>query len=410
MEDIQALKICTTRETLNNDFFTIISLRKTSAFLKFHDLESGFVYFKNHRINLKTSIKEKYPITRFFKVMEKINFKRDFKNPRVFHLFYELGHILHNKNFIKENDILAIDLHYLKTSPYKLISPEKGFKLDELKSINFNEYKRKFLEGKKQILEGNSYQLNLTFPFEFRLSGETSFDKLVGKIWEKKADRGAYAHASFIPTLNKVFISNSPECLFQIKKRKSSLSLWSMPIKGTLKVEDKREFGKAWESLRKCPKNQAELFMISDLLKNDLSRIEKPNAKIIFKKKPLRVPKILHQYSLISVELSQNVDLAKIVKNLFPGGSVTGAPKKRSMEILFGLESKNPRSFYCGSTIILHRSLLAGSINIRSATLDIKTEKLTYGSGGGVTLLSQPGEEFAEMNLKFQSFLKNILK
>ena len=110
------------------------------------------------------------------------------------------------------------------------------------------------------------------------------------------------------------------------------------------------------------------------------------------------------------MELSQKVDLAKIVKNLFPGGSVTGAPKKRSMEILFELESKNPRSFYCGSTIILHKSLLAGSINIRSATLDIKTEKLTYGSGGGVTLLSQPREEFAEMNLKFQSFLKNILK
>lgn len=397
------------REPLINDFFTVISLNKTSTFLKFHDLESGFVYFKKHRINLKNSVKEEYPIAKFFALMEKINFKSEFKKPRVFHLFYELGHIINNEEFIKDNDILAIDLNYLKASPYQLKVPGKDFKVNNQKFVAYKEYKKKFFEGKKQILEGNSYQLNLTFPFEFSLSGAQSFDEVVGKIWDKKEDRGAYAHASFIPTLNKIFISNSPECLFQIKKRKSSLILWSMPIKGTLKVENKNDYEKAWDSLKKCPKNQAELFMISDLLKNDLSKIEKPNAKIIFRKKPLRVPKILHQYSLISIELSQKVDLAKIVLNLFPGGSVIGAPKKRSMEILFELESKIPRAFYCGSTIILYKSLFAGSINIRSVTLDIKTEKLVYGSGGGVTLLSRPREEFAEMNLKLQSFLKNIL-
>jgi para-aminobenzoate synthetase component I len=394
---------------LSNDFFTIISLNKTSTFLKFHELESGFVYFKNHRINLKNSVKEEYPISKFFNLIEQINFKSEFKKPRVFHLFYELGHIINGNQFIKENDILAIDLQYLRESPYNLKSSVKDFKVKEQKSIAYHEYKKKFSEGKKQIVQGNSYQLNLTFPFEFSLSGWQSFDELIGKIWDKKEHRGAYAHASYIPTLNKIFISNSPECLFQIKKRKSSLILWSMPIKGTLKVENKNDYKKAWDRLRKCPKNQAELFMISDLLKNDLSKIEKPNAKIIFTKKPLMVPKILHQYSLISVELSQNVNLAKIVLNLFPGGSVIGAPKKRSMEILFELESKIPRAFYCGSTIILHKSLFAGSINIRSATLDIKTEKFVYGSGGGVTLLSLPREEFAEMNLKFQSFLKNIL-
>jgi para-aminobenzoate synthetase component I len=394
---------------LNNDFFTIISLKETSSFLKFHDLENGFAYFKNHRLNLKTLKKELYSIKKFFKALEKIDFRHEFKNPRVFHLFYEAGHIINKENFVKEDDLLAIDLEYRKESPYFLKIPKKKFRLESKNSIPYKDYLSKFNHGKEHLLDGNSYQLNLTSTNEFFLSGNIFVEELIGKIWEKKGDRGAYAHVSAIPTLNKVFISNSPECLFQLKKRESSLTLWSMPIKGTLKIGNKKDYKNDWEVLRKCPKNQAELFMISDLLKNDLSKIEKPNAKVIFKKRPLRVPNILHQYSLISVELSQQVNLGMIIKNLFPGGSVTGAPKKRSMEIIFEIESKIPRGFYCGSTIILHRSLMAGSINIRSATLDTKSEKFFYGSGGGVTLLSNPREEFGEMNLKFDSFLKTIL-
>lgn len=397
------------RETLNNDFFTIIALKETSSFLKFYDLESGYAYFKNHRLNLKTLKKEIYSINKFFKTLAKINFKPKFKKPRVIHLFYELGHILNNEKLVKEDDLLAIDLKYLKTSPYFLKIPKNKFKLDCKDCIDYEDYLKKFNYGKDHLLEGNSYQLNLTFPYKFSLKGDIFLENIIGKIWENEASRGAYAHVSTIPTLNKIFISNSPECLFQLKKRKSSLVLWSMPIKGTLKIGNKIDYKKDWEVLRKCPKNQAELFMISDLLKNDLSKIEKPNAKVIFRKRPLMVPNILHQYSLISVELSQQINLEDIIKNLFPGGSVTGAPKKRSMEIIFEVESKNPRGFYCGSTIILHRSLMAGSINIRSATLDTKSETFFYGSGGGVTLLSNPKEEFGEMNLKFDSFLKTIL-
>lgn len=397
------------RETLNNDIFTIISLKKTSSFVKFFGLEIGFAYFKNYRLNLKTNLKEIYSIKKFLKNLQTINFKSESKKPRVFHLFYELGHILNNEKFVQEDDLLAIELIYQRESPYFLKPPGQEFKLESRKSISQKEYLEKFYDGKDHLLKGNSYQLNLTFPFEFSLKGDPSIDELVGRIWYKEEDRGAYAHLSVIPPLKKIFISNSPECLFQIKRKNSSLVLWSMPIKGTLKIGKKKNYKEDWEILKKSPKNQAELFMISDLLKNDLSKIENPNAKVIFKRRPLRVPNILHQYSLISVELSQKVNLYRIIKNLFPGGSVTGAPKKRSMEIIFQLESKIPRGFYCGSTVILHKSLMAGSINIRSATLDTKIQKFLYGSGGGITLLSEPFEEFKEMNLKIDSFLKKIL-
>ncbi len=396
------------RETLNNEIFSLVALKNDSSFLKFHDLVEGYVYFKNFRFNLKTQTKERYPIKNYFNLLNKINFKKNFNFPRIIHLFYEIGHIINKDVSIPEDNILAIDLKYLRYSPYKLKKTNQKFKIQKKKSISYSYYEKKILEVKKHLIEGNSYQLNLTFPIEFSFTKKVPFEKLIGRIWENPKNRGAYAHASFIPTLNKILISNSPECLFQIKKKESSLILWSMPIKGSLNLKETGNLKKAWEKLKKCRKNQAELFMISDLIRNDLSKIEKANAKIVFKRMPLRVPKILHQYSLLAVELSKNVTLLNIIRSLFPGGSVTGAPKRRSMEILYEIESKYPRGFYCGSTIILHKSLLAASINIRSATIDTSNEKFLYGSGGGITLQSIPKMEFEEMNLKFESFLKSI--
>jgi anthranilate/para-aminobenzoate synthase component I len=179
-----------------------------------------------------------------------------------------------------------------------------------------------------------------------------------------------------------------------------------MPIKGSEVLGKNPQ--DSWRKLKACPKNQAELYMITDLLRNDLSKIEKPKAQVIKKKSPLRVPGILHQFSLVSVLLNKNTSLYKVISSLFPGGSVTGAPKKRVMEILNDLEFSGKRGFYCGSTIILYKNLKAASINIRSATIDLNSGEFIYGSGGGVTLLSQVEDEYKEMKLKIGSFI-NIL-
>jgi len=91
--------------------------------------------------------------------------------------------------------------------------------------------------------------------------------------------------------------------------------------------------------------------MICDLLRNDLSSIEDPVSKVVLKKMPLLVPSLLHQCSRIEVELSSRVSVGRVVEKMFPGGSVTGAPKKRVMDILSDLEQRR-RGFYCGSTLI----------------------------------------------------------
>ena len=98
--------------------------------------------------------------------------------------------------------------------------------------------------------------------------------------------------------------------------------------------------------------------------------------------------------------------VVQIIRGLFPGGSITGAPKKRVMDLLYSLESEQSRGFYCGSTIILHESLLASSINIRSAEVFFEKRLLKYSSGSGLTLLSNALEEYEELKLKEQSFIK----
>ena len=151
-------------------------------------------------------------------------------------------------------------------------------------------------------------------------------------------------------------------------------------------------------------KEQAELFMITDLLRNDLSRIESPLARVVAKKKKLLVPGLVHQYSLLSVPLSINVSLGQVIKAMFPGGSVTGAPKLRVMKILYELE-RGARGYYTGSTVLLHHSMRAVSINIRSADVDFKKKIFTVGAGSGITLLSEVKKEYEEMLDKVRSFI-----
>jgi len=93
------------------------------------------------------------------------------------------------------------------------------------------------------------------------------------------------------------------------------------------------------------------------------------------------------------------------MKALFPGGSITGAPKKRVMEIIKAVECFE-RGIYCGSTLLCIGDKKIASINIRTASIQIENRVWRYGAGGGVTLLSRPVDEFKEMEAKVESFLK----
>ena len=152
------------------------------------------------------------------------------------------------------------------------------------------------------------------------------------------------------------------------------------------------------------PKEEGELNMITDLLRNDLNRLESPKARVLKKRVPLLVPGLLHQSSVLSVKLDHPLSLLKTMESLFPGGSVTGAPKKRVMEIIQETE-RYSRGLYTGSTLLCLGDRKIANINIRTATISTGDRLWKYGAGGGITLLSKATSEYQEMEAKVASFL-----
>jgi para-aminobenzoate synthetase component 1 len=383
----------------NRELWTVIPYR--GKFLKFYNPIEAYQVFTNRLVDLVSDE------TIIFDVSENWeDFLDSFgQGPgyNVIHLFYEFSKLTMRE--LEFNGEIGFIFRFKdKAELESLPSIEESIDLKTISSPKFSSYKKRFDRLQENLNKGNCYQINLTDRFQFQSDQLTQVDplSLIGKVWNQSC--GAYAHATYIKELDRLLFSNSPECLYQVEGK----SVYSMPIKGTIALESDEEFDSKWEELINCPKNQAELDMITDLLRNDLSRLQVPRALVEKRKSALVVHKILHQYSKVKVRLKSSISLSRFIKSLFPGGSITGAPKQRVCELIESIE-KTSRGFYCGSTILFHKNeqqtFHASSINIRSADIDLKNGYLTYGAGGGVTLRSGDTEEFDEMELKVQSFI-----
>ncbi len=336
----------------------------------------------------------------------------------VFHAFYELGSFWLNQ-LKHPNQVLGIWMVFKEKTEVDesfFRGSEKHFKT-QWKKPSFVHYKEAFERGKNHLKRGDCYQYNLTFPFKGKIL-KGNIEDFIGLLWQHPSNRGAYAGISKVNDL--FYYSNSPECLFNISKKLipgSSVSgkseadfsyvLETKPIKGTVSLTENEDLD--WETLKHCPKNESELYMITDLLRNDLNGIEKPIVKVVAKKAPLRVPGLLHSYSHLEVCLSSKVTLKNIMKSVFPGGSITGAPKRRVMEIIAELEVA-PRGFYCGSTILRSHEIFRASINIRGGRIDIHKGSLCYHAGSGVTYESTLEGEYNEMLDKHKSLTRLLHK
>lgn len=378
----------------------------------------AYEYFLDRRVNLLTGVEEKFSLIRLYNVWEEQKIAPN--KPILWHLNYELGFFilgLENLDPSISQIPLAYEFHYESITTFKTSSVDlKEMQIIPQTDLPFRYYNEKFLEGREELLAGNCYQFNLTFQQKFQLffkhdrpEGLSTSDALFAKILSEKSNVGNFAHMTHLPHRKVSYLSNSPECLFQIKKvSKKEKVKWlcqTFPIKGTRSFDKKNEKkDEVWRQLRSDKKEVGELNMISDLLRNDLSKIQEPKAKINKERELLEAPGILHQYSEISVELDEKPNLKQLISALFPGGSITGAPKKRVVDILRKLENSQ-RGFYCGSTIFLHGDRNLSSINIRSGVFHYDNNIFQYGSGGGITLLSNAESEYREMQTKVQSFL-----
>jgi len=358
-------------------------------YLEASEAQSAYRYYLNHRENLLSGEKEFYPIDRFLSELEAYSLLSPSESCLVWHLCYELGlYLMGLREKITEKTPLAVSIDYQKT---KEVTKKRGdhLELNMIMKPDFSEYKKSFQEVFEHLERGECYQLNLTFPYEFIFKNNLSE---IDRTFIDRADLSPFAHTTFLG--DEYLLSNSPECLFQVSKK----SLFSFPIKGTkLKGET------AWRDLLESKKDKGELYMISDLILNDLNSLSL-EAEVVKKRARLSVPGLIHQCSILKLELKQDYTLAKVVRALFPGGSITGAPKKNVMKLISQIE-KRERGYYCGSTILKYQTKCLASINIRTAHIPLETQILNYQAGGGITLLSEAHKEYLEMEAKMKSFL-----
>lgn len=266
-----------------------------------------------------------------------------------------------------------------------------------LKSVS--ETKQSFIEkvGRAQelIQAGDIYQVNLSL--EIVLEGH--FDPF--SLFEAVTSLNPAPFSAFIKTKNGAMISSSPERF--LKKEKSRLQ--TRPIKGTaprgatLQEDELRK-----QTLLDSEKERAELLMITDLMRSDLSRIAAVGSvetKEIWRLEAYT--NVFHLVSVIEAAAKPEYSMVAMVRALFPGGSVTGCPKMRAMEVIHDLE-KAPRGLYTGSMGYFSGGDFDFNIAIR--TLVTADNQIRLRLGSGVVLDSDPEREFEETLHKGQSLFK----
>ncbi len=199
-------------------------------------------------------------------------------------------------------------------------------------------------------------------------------------------------------------VSNSPETLVSVERGEHGEEVArSWPIKGTRpREEDPRRDEAQAEALLASVKDLAEHVMIVDLVRSDLGRLAVPGT-VRAPRRPslMRLPTVHHLVSEVRCTLAPGWRLAELIAAVFPGGSITGAPKKRTVEIIDAIEGR-ARGLYCGAIVVLSPGGLRCSIPIRTGELD--ADGLTVQSGGGIVIDSDPEAERLESWAKVRAF------
>ncbi len=240
------------------------------------------------------------------------------------------------------------------------------------------------------IERGDTYQVNLTDRFHARTEGSPE------ALFARMTAAQPVAYGALLRVGLHTILSASPELFFRLRGR----AITVCPMKGTAaRGRDAAEDAARITALHTDEKNRAENIMIVDLLRSDLGRIAETGSvrvKELFAVE--RLPSLLQMTSTVTAKLRPEVDLYAIFASLFPSGSIVGAPKVRTMQIVRELEGRD-RGPYTGAIGFAAPSGEAVfSVAIRTAVLD--GDRLSMGVGAGITYDSDPAAEYAECLLK----------
>ena len=262
--------------------------------------------------------------------------------------------------------------------------------IDVQESISEDRFTADIDAIQEYIRSGDSYQINHTY----RIKGETYGAPLA--LYSRLQNRQPGRFGAYIEHDGNFLLSQSPELFIA----RDGDTLKAMPMKGTA------------SALSDDPKNQAENVMIVDLLRNDLSRISLPGTVTVPNLfEVARHGDVLQMTSTVQGQIKPDVSLFDIFKAVFPCGSVTSAPKKRSMEIIQELEPED-RGYYCGALGWLDpNGNFAFSVPIRTVEIvkdsQSHTSTFTLGVGAGITNDSDVKQEWQECHIK-SAFLMDL--
>ena len=267
-----------------------------------------------------------------------------------------------------------------------------------------NDYLKAIAGIKNYINSGDCYQTNFTQHFSAPYEGDewTAYKRL------RTATASPYS--AFWRWPGQALLSMSPERFLKISPQKASARLLveTKPIKGTMpRGKSAQKDNENADILRNSQKDRAENVMIVDLLRNDISK----NCAAGTVKTPLlfaleSFPNVHHLVSTVTGELAEESSPLKLLRDCFPGGSITGTPKKRAMEIIEELEPLR-RSVYCGSIGYLSANNHM-DLNIAIRTI-VASEKIMHcWGGGGIVADSIAENEFTESLDKINLLLSTL--
>lgn len=307
-------------------------------------------------------------------IKEKLNRFGSSNEPFFFMLSYDLSKCEIHKldklpNYInfkltKKSDIKSFENSYLEKFP-----------------VDYNSYKQAFDLIQEHIKKGNSYLLNLTF--KTKINTKLSLDEIFQK-----------AQARFKLKYKDEFVCFSPEKFIEIKKDK----IYTYPMKGTIDAK----ILNAQAKILADAKEMAEHTMVVDLLRNDLSIVSSKVRVDKFRyceKINAGEKQLLQVSSKISGELKSdwNNNIGDILTSILPAGSITGTPKKKTVEILNSVETYD-RGYYTGIAGIYDKKTLYSFVLIRF--IQKENNNYFYKSGGGITCDSNIDLEYKELQDK----------
>jgi para-aminobenzoate synthetase component 1 len=275
-------------------------------------------------------------------------------------------------------------LHFL--SGLKTQDKTKSFRVTNQIKANFSQesYTRAFQKIKHYLKEGDCYQVNLTQRFSATCEGDT------WQAYQALREINAAPFSAYLNFPDVKILSSSPERFLKLTGR----YVETKPIKGTRpRKSDSIENDAQITDLKTSPKDRAENVMIVDLLRNDISKVCQK----------VRVPKLFeiesystvhHLVSTVTGELNANHHALDLLQHCFPGGSITGAPKIRAMQVIEELEP-NRRGVYCGAIGYIDFN---GNMdtNIAIRTLVQSHDTIRFWAGGGIVNDSKVEDEYQE--------------